>query len=309
LSMILEASLESSFQMWFQTIYLFPILMYMDDFSFTSNIIWRIISIVASFLATAYSIVYSRNLDKKNTFKVTNIILLFARTFFEVVSRSLIVGCFIYINNDGNFGPHDAVGIYYVTTAFMCFINIFFNQVKIQKDGWFVYVLDILLNSLGSVFSYNSYNLNKVFEKDSQKRHPHVSQFIKQAVYIFFSTMALIIFTAITLSKANGMESLVLYDVNGLERPLEHSRIHWTIRVGWVFYGLAVFCNVLYYFVHPTDLDFDMWEDKLRVYILGTERDWFCGKKRDSIETFENLNSDNLELQILRENPVNDHIA
>ena len=74
-----------------------------------------------------------RNLDKKNTFKVTNIILLFARTFFEVVSRSLIVGCFIYINNDGNFGPHDAVGIYYVTTAFMCFINIFFNQVCINE--------------------------------------------------------------------------------------------------------------------------------------------------------------------------------
>ena len=59
-------------------------------------------------------------------------------------------------------------------------------------DGLFVYVLDILLNSLGSVFSYNSYNLNKVFEKESQKRHPHVSQFIKQAFYIIFSTVALI---------------------------------------------------------------------------------------------------------------------
>ena len=61
LSLILEASLESSFQMWFQTIYLFPILMYLGDFSFTSIIVWRrIMSIVASFLATAYSIVYSR---------------------------------------------------------------------------------------------------------------------------------------------------------------------------------------------------------------------------------------------------------
>ena len=56
-------------------------------------------------------------------------------------------------------------------------------------DGLFVYVLDILLNSLGSVFSYNSYNVNKVFEKESQKRRPHVSQFIKQAVYIFCSTV------------------------------------------------------------------------------------------------------------------------
>ena len=68
-------------------------------------------------------------MDKKRTFEVKNIILLFARTFSEVVSRSLIVGCFIYIRNGGNFGPHDAVGIYYVTFAFMCIINFFFNQV------------------------------------------------------------------------------------------------------------------------------------------------------------------------------------
>ena len=116
-------------------------------------------------------------------------------------------------------------------------------------------------------------------------------------------------FTAITLSKANGTDRLVLYDVNGLERTLEHNRIHWTIGVGWGFYALAVFCNVLYYFVHPSEVDFDIWDDKMRVYILGEECDWFCGKKRDSIETFENLNSDNLELQILRDNPVNDNIA
>ena len=103
------------------------------------------------------------------------------------------------------------------------------------------------------------------------------------------------------------MESLVLYDVNGLERPLEHSRIHWTIGVGWGFYGLAVFCNVLYYFVHPTDLDFDMWEDKLRVYILGTERDCSFGKKNNSINSYENSNSNDQEMYVRipsSDNPV-----
>ena len=103
------------------------------------------------------------------------------------------------------------------------------------------------------------------------------------------------------------MESLVLYDVNGLERTLEHSRIHWTIGVGWVFYGLAVFCNVLYYFVHPTDLDFDMWEDKLRVYILGTERDCSFGKKNNSINSYENSNSNDQEMYVRipsSDNPV-----
>ena len=77
-----------------------------------------------------------------------------------------------------------------------------------------------------------------------------------------------------------------------------------------MFYALSVIFNVLYYFVHPSEVDIiDQWEDKLRFYFLGTEQDCFCGKKRDSIENYENLKSDNVELQDLRANPVIDNIA
>ena len=70
-----------------------------------------------------------RNLDKQRTFAVTNWVLLFVRIFSEVASRTLIIGCFIYVRNNGTFGPHDAVGIYYGTIVFMFGLNIIFNQV------------------------------------------------------------------------------------------------------------------------------------------------------------------------------------
>ena len=64
-SLILETTLETSFQMWFQTMYLFPLLL--DIFNINwydttngSEIIWRIISILSSLLSASYTNVYTR---------------------------------------------------------------------------------------------------------------------------------------------------------------------------------------------------------------------------------------------------------
>ena len=51
-------------------------------------------------------------------------------------------------------------------------------------------LFEITINSLGSVFSYNNYGLRKMIGKKDQKHH--VSQFMKQAIYMTLTTVALI---------------------------------------------------------------------------------------------------------------------
>ena len=63
-SLILETTLETSFQMWFQTMYLFPLLLAIYDPNFEttyeSETIWRITSIIVSLFSASYTNVYSR---------------------------------------------------------------------------------------------------------------------------------------------------------------------------------------------------------------------------------------------------------
>ena len=60
LSMILEGTFESSFQLWFQTLYFFPVLVFIDRKSYGRLTIVRILSIISSFLAYTFSVVKSR---------------------------------------------------------------------------------------------------------------------------------------------------------------------------------------------------------------------------------------------------------
>lgn len=60
ISMIIEATIESSFQLWFQTLYMFPIFVGLNKNTFSSSNLLTIVSIVASFLTTAYTMVIIR---------------------------------------------------------------------------------------------------------------------------------------------------------------------------------------------------------------------------------------------------------
>ena len=61
LSAIIEGTFESSFQLWFQTLYFFPVLVLFNSKPLVTRNTWiKILSILSSFITTAYSIVYSR---------------------------------------------------------------------------------------------------------------------------------------------------------------------------------------------------------------------------------------------------------
>jgi len=277
-SVILEASLESSFQMWFQAIFLFPLFLFLVQSTYTKFVIMRIFSVVGSFLSTAYSIVFCRNLDKRNTYSVVNIGLMFIRTLCQVVSRTLIVGSYIYISNEGQFHALTTVKIYYGCFAIMFCFNVFFYQENFFdcKNFWNE-LFEITINSLGSVFSYNNYGLRKMIGKKDQKHH--VSQFMKQAIYMTLTTVALICFTVQTVIKAKQEDEIHIYDVNGQKRTLSHEILYRYLICGWAFYVVAMLCNTFFYAVHPSEVDFDQWDDKFKVFVFGKERDWRCWKK------------------------------
>lgn len=60
ISIIIEACLESSFQLWFQTLYMFPIFVGLSTNTYTAWNIVRILGIMTSFLTTAYTQVFIR---------------------------------------------------------------------------------------------------------------------------------------------------------------------------------------------------------------------------------------------------------
>ena len=43
------------------------------------------------------------------------------------------------------------------------------------------------------------------------------------------------------------------------------------IGVGWTFSILALICNLLYYAVYPSEVEFG-WKEKTNIYVLGTPR-------------------------------------
>ena len=59
-SIIIEACVESSFQLWFQTLYMFPIFVGLSTNTYTYKNVVRILGIIISFLTTAYSMVFIR---------------------------------------------------------------------------------------------------------------------------------------------------------------------------------------------------------------------------------------------------------
>jgi len=104
---------------------------------------------------------------------------------------------------------------------------------------------------------------------------------MKQTVYVTLSAVALLVFTFLTVieAKKSEQDKISIYDVNGQKRDLSHQALYNFLIVGWVSYIVAVICNISYYAVHPSEVDFDEWDDKFKFYFLGTLRDWSCGTK------------------------------
>ena len=68
-----------------------------------------------------------------------------------------------------------------------------------------------------------------------------------------------------TVIKAKQEDEIHIYDVNGQKRTLSHEILYRYLICGWAFYVVAMLCNIFFYAVHPSEVDFDQWDDKFKV--------------------------------------------
>ena len=62
-------------------------------------------------------------------------------------------------------------------------------------------------------------------------------------------------------------------DVNGRPHPLTQYQVQMILVIGWVCFFLSWICNIIYYKVHPSGVDFNLGRSKSRLFI------YFLGKK------------------------------
>ena len=72
-----------------------------------------------------------RNKNKNEALSALHIVLLIAKVFMEVLSKVLILFCFMMVTNKGEFNPIQALVGFYTTVLIMVVFNIVFNESKI----------------------------------------------------------------------------------------------------------------------------------------------------------------------------------
>ena len=68
---------------------------------------------------------------------------------------------------------------------------------------------------------------------------------------------------------------------SSLLRDLSLRKLYVYIGVGWFIYFAGIIFNILYYAVHPSEVDLDEMKPKLHVYILGEVYPCCVGSKED----------------------------
>ena len=123
------------------------------------------------------------------------------KTTFDCVSRILLFSTWLYVANDGQFSSAKTVLAFYTTFLLLVVFNTVFNKtgeycsaktwtgkISILITG-FIYCLEILLNSMSSVLSYNVFDFTTVFAKadknvkDIKRVENHEPSFVKQMLY------------------------------------------------------------------------------------------------------------------------------
>ena len=77
---------------------------------------------------------------------------------------------------------------------------------------------------------------------------------------------------AIVLSITDDMK---LLDVNGAEKKLTRSDVHWMMVTGWFTFIIAWILDIIYYKLHPSAVDFNpnRLRRKLSLFVLGQNID------------------------------------
>ena len=120
------------------------------------------------------------------------------KTISDTIARLFIFGCFMYVMEGGVFSPWTAFGAYYGFAFILFVFNVVFSKVltfkqwkkivnvffKKVKDCTLSTLLNIIFDSLSSVFSFNSFDLKQVHGKNSENcKLNHISSGAKQFLY------------------------------------------------------------------------------------------------------------------------------
>ena len=68
-------------------------------------------------------------------------------------------------------------------------------------------------------------------------------------------------------------DTMEIKDVNGRPHPLTEYQVQMILVIGWVCFFLSWICNIIYYKVHPSGVDFNLGRSRARLFI------YFLGKK------------------------------
>jgi len=270
-SLIIESSLESSFQFNFQTLYLLPTIILNFKLNGTNDLTdlvnWKLLSILLSFGTFAFTTYKIRNADKKDALTTNSLLVLILKIIFDSVSRILIFGIWMFVLNNGQFSTFYVVVGYYAAVLTLIIFNLVLNwEWELFSSRFWI---GIILNSMNSVLSFNNLNLNFILGKKTKDEHLHESSFLKQTLYYLLFFCFKVGFTVSTL--LNVSDKMVLVDVNGRKIELIHQDVFWILGTGWIASFLALVLNFVYYNLHPSAVDFNIGRFRKRIvlYICG----------------------------------------
>merc|ERR1711894_278014 len=174
------------------------------------------------------------NRAKENSLTPVCFIFQMLKTIFAATSRVLLFSAWLYVTNNGEFSSIRTLVSYYLTGLVLVIFNFFLN--KRRPSFTSSYWIEILLNSLSSVLSYNSFNLAPVLNlrKNSEKEEDqiHESTFVKQLIYfLLMTTMNAGLTVATSLNLSDNMK---IDDVNGRPHNLTHYQVQMILVTGWV---------------------------------------------------------------------------
>ena len=153
------------------------------------------------------------------------------------------------------------------------------NWCRVDKQSFW----DWLFDSLGSFYTYNDFDLKTV-------SNFHTPSLIKQTLYSLCVFIILLgydyniifyisrkIYLRLTVASAiryNQGEILQIPDINGEEKPFDN--VNWILGGAWVLYGAAIFFNIIFYAIHPSEVEIGrkiIQKEKWDIPILGVDYD------------------------------------
>ena len=79
--------------------------------------------------------------------------------------------------------------------------------------------------------------------------------------------------TGMTAHTMNSRTESIILKIGGQQKELTLFHVAIIMGLGWAFSVFAVICNVLYYAVYPSEVEFE-WREKMKIFVFGTQRDF-----------------------------------